>query len=77
MSDEPKATLAEESWGPPTLTSQRMLLASSPRALRLQRHGRVYAPIFAENQRTRRAAEKVGLRFEGVLRSSLELRARR
>lgn len=35
---------------------------------------RVFAPIFSENAKSRRAAEKMGLRFEGVLRSSVEYR---
>lgn len=38
---------------------------------------RVYAPIFAENEKSRRAALKMGLTFEGVLRQSLCFRGRR
>ena len=38
---------------------------------------RIFAAIFSENQRSRRAAEKMGMRFEGELRSSLNLRGRR
>jgi RimJ/RimL family protein N-acetyltransferase len=38
---------------------------------------RVFAPIFVENVKSRRAAEKIGLTLEGVLRSSLSLRGRR
>lgn len=38
---------------------------------------RIYAPIFSQNSKSRRAAEKMGLRFEGVLRSCLELRGQR
>jgi len=38
---------------------------------------RIFASIFSENQRSRRAAEKMGMRFEGELRSSLNLRGRR
>jgi ribosomal-protein-alanine N-acetyltransferase len=38
---------------------------------------RIFAPIFAENMRSRRAAEKMGLTLEGVLRSSLVLHGRR
>ncbi len=34
---------------------------------------RVFAPIFAENVKSRRAAEKMGLTLEGVLRSSPQL----
>jgi ribosomal-protein-alanine N-acetyltransferase len=37
---------------------------------------RIYAPIFAENAKSRRAAEKMGLSFEGVLRSSARHRGR-
>ena len=38
---------------------------------------RMYAPIFAENTRSRRLAEKVGLTLEGVFRSALAFRGRR
>jgi [ribosomal protein S5]-alanine N-acetyltransferase len=38
---------------------------------------RIHAPIFAENAKSRRAAKKIGLRFEGVLRSAVALRGRR
>jgi RimJ/RimL family protein N-acetyltransferase len=38
---------------------------------------RIYAPIFAGNQQSRRAAEKIGLRLDGVLRESLLVRGRR
>lgn len=53
-------------------------------ARRLIRHvfettdaARIWAPIFAPNVRSRRAAEKMGLAFEGVLRSAVEYRGRR
>jgi ribosomal-protein-alanine N-acetyltransferase len=35
---------------------------------------RIYAPVLAPNAKSRRAAEKMGLRFEGTLRSHLFLR---
>src|SRR5262245_56052836 len=38
---------------------------------------RIYAPIFAPNAKSRRAAEKMGLDFEGVLRSASEHNGRR
>jgi len=38
---------------------------------------RIFAPIFTENVKSWRAAAKMGLRLEGVLRSSLKLRGRR
>ena len=38
---------------------------------------RIYAPIFEENEKSRRAAEKIGLRFEGIHRSALLIRGRR
>ena len=50
----------------------------------LLRHGfetkpvwRIYAPIFRENDKSHRAAQKMGLTFEGVHRSALLLRGRR
>jgi ribosomal-protein-alanine N-acetyltransferase len=38
---------------------------------------RIYAAVFAENAKSRRAAEKMGLVFEGVLRSAASYRGRR
>lgn len=38
---------------------------------------RIYAPILSVNTKSRRAAEKMGLSFEGVFRSALELRGQR
>jgi ribosomal-protein-alanine N-acetyltransferase len=38
---------------------------------------RIYAPTFSVNAKSQRAAEKIGMSFEGILRSSLELRGRR
>ena len=38
---------------------------------------RIFAPIFAPNQKSRRAAEKMGLKLEGVHRSALNLRGQR
>lgn len=38
---------------------------------------RIYAPIFADNVKSRRAAEKMGFQLDGVLRSALERRGRR
>jgi ribosomal-protein-alanine N-acetyltransferase len=35
---------------------------------------RIFAPIFADNRKSRRAAEKLGLRLDGVLRSNREVR---
>ena len=46
-------------------------------AFRTTRVHRIYAPIFADNAKSRRAAEKIGLKFEGVLRSSIEVRGER
>jgi ribosomal-protein-alanine N-acetyltransferase len=37
----------------------------------------IYAPIFSINTKSRRAASKMGLKLEGVLRSRLELRGQR
>jgi RimJ/RimL family protein N-acetyltransferase len=38
---------------------------------------RIYAPIFAPNEKSRRAAEKMGLRFEGIHRSAIAVRGQR
>ena len=38
---------------------------------------RVYARIFAENERSRGAARSIGLRPEGILRSSVSFHGRR
>ena len=38
---------------------------------------RIYAPIFAPNTQSRRTAEKLGLRLDGVLRSQLSLGGQR
>jgi ribosomal-protein-alanine N-acetyltransferase len=38
---------------------------------------RIYAPIFADNAKSRRAAEKIGLRLDGVLRSAVDFHGRR
>lgn len=38
---------------------------------------RIYAPILEENEKSRRAAEKMGLRFEGVHRGALLIRGKR
>jgi ribosomal-protein-alanine N-acetyltransferase len=67
--------LAKEHWGKGYM----------PEAVRaLVRHAfettdvqRIFAPIFAENVKSRRAAEKAGLSFEGVLRSNVEHQGRR
>jgi [ribosomal protein S5]-alanine N-acetyltransferase len=38
---------------------------------------RIYAPIFACNAKSRRAAEKLGMQLDGVLRSALSLHGQR
>ncbi len=38
---------------------------------------RVFAPIFAPNDKSRRCAEKMGLKLEGILRSSIEFHGQR
>jgi len=67
--------LAKEHWGQGYVPeAARALIQYAFRTTNVQR---IYAPIFAENAKSRRAAEKIGLRFEGVLRSSVEFRGRR
>jgi len=38
---------------------------------------RIYAPIFEENEKSRRAALKMGMTFEGILRSAFRAQGRR
>jgi len=38
---------------------------------------RIYAPVFAPNSKSRRAAEKLGMQYEGTHRSALEIRGER
>lgn len=38
---------------------------------------RIYAPVLSENEKSRRAALKMGMTLDGILRSSLMLRGRR
>ncbi len=67
--------LARQHWGQGYLPEAgRALLAFAFQTTSVQR---IYAPIFSVNAKSRRAAEKMGLKFEGVLRSCLELRGQR
>jgi len=67
--------LAREHWGRGLIPEAgRALIEHAFRTTDVQR---IYAPILAENARSRRAAEKMGLTLDGVLRSALELRGRR
>jgi len=67
--------LAKECWGRGYVPeAARALIAHAFRTTDVER---IYAPIFAENAKSRRAAEKMGLRFEGVLRSAVEFRGQR
>ena len=62
--------LAKEHWGQGYAPeAARALIRYAFRTTRVQR---IFAPIFAENAKSRRAAEKIGLTLEGVLRSSVE-----
>ncbi len=38
---------------------------------------RIYAPIYADNAKSRRAAEKMGMKLDGILRSAKLVRGRR
>jgi [ribosomal protein S5]-alanine N-acetyltransferase len=67
--------LARACWGLGYMPEAgRALLRFAFQSLPVQR---IYAPIFSANAKSRRAAEKMGLTFEGVLRSCLELRGQR
>jgi len=67
--------LAKEHWGQGYVPEAvRALIRYAFRTTNVQR---IYAPIFADNAKSRRVAEKIGLRFEGVLRSSVEFRGER
>jgi ribosomal-protein-alanine N-acetyltransferase len=67
--------LAKEHWGQGYVPEAARALIEF--AFRTTPVERIYAPIFAENAKSRRAAEKMGLRFEGVLRSAVEFRGQR
>ena len=65
--------LAKEHWGKGYMPEAvRALLAHALETTDVQR---IFAPIFAENDKSRRAAEKAGLSFTG--RAALECRAPR
>jgi RimJ/RimL family protein N-acetyltransferase len=67
--------LAKEHWGQGYVPeAARALIRYAFRTTKVER---IYAPIFAENTKSRSAAEKMGLRLEGVLRSAVEFRGRR
>lgn len=67
--------LAREHWGKGYVPEAGRALIDF--AFRTTQVERIYAPIFTENVKSWRAATKMGLRLEGVLRSSLSLRGRR
>ncbi|MEO6602570.1 MAG: GNAT family protein [Polyangiaceae bacterium] len=67
--------LAKEHWGQGLMPEAARALIEY--AFRTTPVERIYAPVFAQNAKSRRAAEKIGLRFEGVLRSSVEFRGER
>jgi ribosomal-protein-alanine N-acetyltransferase len=67
--------LAKEHWGKGYMPEAVRALVR--RAFETTDVQRIFAPIFAENVKSRRAAEKAGLSFEGVLRSNVEHQGRR
>jgi ribosomal-protein-alanine N-acetyltransferase len=67
--------LDKEHWGQGLVPEAARALIQF--AFRTTRVERVYAPIFADNAKSRRAAEKIGLHFEGVLRSCVEFHGER
>ena len=67
--------LAKEHWGQGYVAeAARALIRHAFRTTKVER---IYAPIFVENAKSRRVAEKIGLTFEGVLRSSVEFQGQR
>lgn len=67
--------LDKEHWGQGLVPEAARALIQF--AFRTTRVERIYAPVFVENEKSRRAAEKIGLSFEGVLRSCVEFRGQR
>ena len=67
--------LAKEYWGHGYVPEAAQVLIRH--AFQHTNVQRIYAPIFAENVKSRRAAEKIGLTLEGILRSSVEFRGQR
>ncbi len=67
--------LAKEHWGQGLLPEAGRALVRF--AFETTNVERIFAPIFAENTKSRRAAEKIGMKLDGVLRSTRELRGRR
>ena len=67
--------LSRSHWGRGLLPGAAQLLIDHAFATRDVE--RIYAPIFSENTRSRRAAEKIGLRLDGVLRSARAFHGRR
>ncbi len=67
--------LAKEHWGKGYIPeAAKRLMAYAFETTDVQR---IYAPILAENTKSRRAAQKMGMTLDGTLRSSLMLRGRR
>lgn len=77
---EKAETLADVSFRPPPLVGERVLLRSWETSDAEAVHAYASDPEvarFAENEKSRRAALKMGLTLDGVLRSSLCFRGRR
>jgi ribosomal-protein-alanine N-acetyltransferase len=67
--------LAKEHWGHGYVPEASRALMRF--AFETTNAARIFAPIFAPNAKSRRAAEKAGLTFEGIQRSALEYRGQR
>jgi RimJ/RimL family protein N-acetyltransferase len=67
--------LAKEHWGQGYVPEAGRALMRF--AFETTNAARIFAPIFAPNAKSRRAAEKMGLAFEGIQRSALAHRGQR
>ena len=67
--------LSREHWGKGLLPEAARKLIDH--VFRTTQVNRIYAPIFGENEKSRKAAQKIGMTLDGVLRQSLFFRGAR